>query len=386
MPLAAPELSIWIRFHRDEQLIRRLVEAVRPHAGEVVVAADARVPAERLAVVAAAAPDRILRVPPLMPAERAVAWIQAQCRGRWALRLDGDEVPGRALLDALPELVADDRFSHYQLPRTWLWEGLEQRLDERPWWPDHQARLTRNDPALTYIPGRLHTCAEGVGPRRFPELPIHHLVLLLEDHAERRRKAAGYEHAAPGRLMLDRAFNDAYYLPEELGRAPAVAAVERADVDLLAGVLAGSGDAAAGFRPPEAAAEEEIDAFWAARPWGPRQRAARLSVLDPPASLPAGSDHQLRLLLEHRGGAPWPGGWPDGPRLTATWAGEQGERRPAGAAPTPGPLAPGTATEAELPIRAPGAGRWSLAVALVDPHGDHVASAPELSVEVSGEG
>ena len=72
--------------------------------------------------------------------------------------------------------------------------------------------------------------------------------------------------------------------------------------------------------------------------------------------------------------------------FSATWAGAQGERRPAGSVPTPGPLAPGMSTEAELPIRAPGAGRWSLAVMLVDPHGGRVAGAPELSVEVSREG
>jgi hypothetical protein len=382
---ARPELTIWIRLHRHERLVRRVVEAVRSHAGEVLVIADAQLPAERLAVVAGAEPDRILRVPSILPAERAVAWIQEQCRGRWVLRLDGDEVPGPALLDALPALIADDRFSHYQVPRTWLWGDARRRLDERPWWPDHQARLTRNDPALTHIPGRMHTCAEGVGPRRFLEAPIHHLVLLLESLAERRQKVAHYERAAPGAQLLGRPFNSAYYLPEELAHAPAVAALERADAESIDAVLQAADAAAGGFRRPRTATAEEVDARWAARPWSAAERAARLEVLVPPAVLPAGSSYTLRIWLEQRARAPWPGGWPDGPRLDATWTDDGGERRPAGAVPTPGPLAPGMSTELELPVRAPGAGRWSLVVRLLDPHGGHVASAPELAIEVTGE-
>lgn len=380
-----PDLSVWIRFHRDERLIRRVVELVRPHAGEVIVAADERMPAERLAVVAGARPDRILRVPAVLPAERAVAWIQAQCRGRWALRLDGDEVPGRALLDALPELAADDRFSHYQIPRTWLWGGAGQRLDQRPWWPDHQARLTRNDPALTHIPGRLHTCAEGAGAQRFLETPIHHLVLLLEDQAERRRKAAGYEQAAPGRLMLGLPFNIAYYLPEEHPEPPATALVAPEEEALVEWALAGSDEPAPRFELPAAATTEEVDACWAARPWGPAERTARVLLLDPPAALSAGSRHPLRVRLEQPGPAPLPGGWPDGPQLSAIWSGADGERRPAGAVPAPGPLAPGTATDVELEIRAPHAGHWSLVVRLLDPHGGHVTGAPGATVEVSDE-
>lgn len=382
-----PRLSIWIRFHRDERLVRRVAEAVRLHADELVVAADERVPAERLAIVAAAEPDRILRVPPLMPAERAVAWIQEQCRGRWALRLDGDELPAAALLEELPRLVADDRFSHYQIPRTWLWGEPGLRLDQRPWWPDHQARLTRNDAALTHIPGTLHTCAEGVGPTRFLETPIHHLVFLLENHAERRRRADSYEQSDPGRTMLGRPFNDAYYLPEELPEPPAVAPLAPADADLVASVLGGSDDAppAQRLRVPRPATADEVDGRWAARPWVPQQRRARLIATAPPA-LPAGSEQRLRVRVEQQAEAAWPGGWPDGPRVTATWSGANGDRVAGGAAPMPGPLAPGMTTDLQLPVEVPGTGRWTLIVALLDPHGAHVASASPVDVEVRDDG
>jgi hypothetical protein len=61
------------------------------------------------------------------------------------LLLDGDELPGAALIGALPELVADRRVRQYSLPIHWPWPGPDVRLAEEPSDSDRRLRLLRND-------------------------------------------------------------------------------------------------------------------------------------------------------------------------------------------------------------------------------------------------
>src|SRR5688572_6365605 len=102
-----PEISALVRCHTNAAAVQGLARHVAPWVDEVVVAADARMPEDELAVLAAAAPSSLLRVPFAPPAERAVAYLWSRCAGRWVLQLDGDELPSTALLRALRELVAD---------------------------------------------------------------------------------------------------------------------------------------------------------------------------------------------------------------------------------------------------------------------------------------
>jgi hypothetical protein len=55
--------------------------------------------------------------------------------------VDDDEIPSRALLDALPSLVEATDVTHYWLPRRWLFPTADSYLDARPWRPNYQPSL-----------------------------------------------------------------------------------------------------------------------------------------------------------------------------------------------------------------------------------------------------
>lgn len=233
-----PLLSAFIRCHRDPGLVQQVARLLRPRVDELILIADARMPRAELLVLGATGADRLLRAPWIAPPERTNAWAHAQCRGRWVLRLDGDEIPSAQLVRRLPALVADDRFTHYFFPRAWLWPDLGRRLDERPWWPDHQARLVRNDPALAAFPGELHACAEVIGPARHLEWPLLHLDLALSPQERRREKVLAYEAMRAGPRLLGRPFNEAVYLPETHDEPPRTAQLAAEDAELIGRVLA----------------------------------------------------------------------------------------------------------------------------------------------------
>src|SRR2546425_3511181 len=121
-----------------------VLELLRPHAAEIVVALDDRAEggASRLAAVA----DEVVIFPHCDPCDSVIPWLHAKCGGRWILNVDDDEVPSGRLLAHLPELIAAD-VTHWWLPRRWLVRDVETFLDEPPWVPDYQLRLYRNDSA-----------------------------------------------------------------------------------------------------------------------------------------------------------------------------------------------------------------------------------------------
>ena len=133
----------------DPARLAALLALCRDAVDEIVVALDARVdPAS--AAAAAGLADRVVRVPYAPPPERTLPWLYAQCRGDWILKLDDDEVPGRAFLDGLRD-AADEAVTAVWFPRRWLFGGAGTYLDAPPWVPDFQLRLPVSD-------GRLAIC------------------------------------------------------------------------------------------------------------------------------------------------------------------------------------------------------------------------------------
>src|SRR5207244_4612445 len=100
--------------------VAAMLSLFRVVADEIFVALDDRAEPDVEAALGAVG-DRVIRYPYAEPVDRPLAWIHSECRGEWVLTVDDDEVPSRALLDALPELVAADDVTHYWLPRRWLY-------------------------------------------------------------------------------------------------------------------------------------------------------------------------------------------------------------------------------------------------------------------------
>src|SRR4051812_37124865 len=98
-----PTLSFAITTRGPADRVRALLELVRPHVDETVLAVDGAGDPEVLETCADLADQRLrfeLRDSPA----RLVGWIQHQCTADWILRLDDDEIPSPALLAALPDL------------------------------------------------------------------------------------------------------------------------------------------------------------------------------------------------------------------------------------------------------------------------------------------
>src|SRR4051812_13963847 len=113
--MPASTLSLAITTRGPAGRVRALLELVRPHVDEIVLAADRSGDPEVLTACADLA-DKRLRFDLRDSPAQLVGWIQHQCSADWILRLDDDEVPSRALLDALPELMAERRLSEIGFP------------------------------------------------------------------------------------------------------------------------------------------------------------------------------------------------------------------------------------------------------------------------------
>lgn len=285
---------------RTPHRIRFLAELLRGAAGEIVVAVDSRVPTDELGQLEPVV-DTLLRFEYADPPERVFAWLHAQATGDWLLRLDDDEVPSRALLDALPRLVADETLTHYWLLRRWLFPTVETYLDELPWSPNHELRLVRNDPRFVRFPGVMHLPAEADGPGAWLDEAIYHLDLVVNDRAARRAKAERYELLRPGLRTAGRALNAAVYLPE--GRDAPLGRVPDEDLPLIRGLLDAPGERREA--DPRLAAREEIDAHWPARPLPDSAYRAELALASRVEPLPAGTRKVVDVRVRNCGTETW---------------------------------------------------------------------------------
>jgi hypothetical protein len=296
--------------------VAAVLEPFRSFADELVIAADARADRERLEQYAAVA-DRVVRLE-FSYFERHLAWLHAQCSGDWVFRIDADEVASPALVERLPELVADRHLHQAWFPRRWLFPDAARWVEEAPWWPDYQNRLVRNDGTLRFS-GLQHTSAEPTRPALYAEEPLYHLAFLAHDIATRRSKGLKYEvlrpHLpAPGGGSLNRRI----YLPEVYARRTPAALPER-DRAAVTAVLS------AETAPREEVGElrvvslEESDRSWGQRTVAVDAYAAEIALIEPEPRLAPGEARQLHVRVTNRGSETWPWDAAAGPEIRCAY-------------------------------------------------------------------
>jgi hypothetical protein len=368
--------------------VHGLLTLVRPYVDEIVLAVDSAGNLDALEACAGLADKRLTFEYADSPA-RYIGWVQHQCTGDWLLRLDDDEIPSRALLDALPELVADRRPTHYGLSRRWLHPDPGTYVLSPPWQPDYQLRLVRNVPGMWRFNGAVHTDATVLGERRLVDLPIYHADLLLLDVDARRRKAEGYERLRPEHMTEGVSVN-AIYVPEDW-EALATERVPSADRPLIDAVLDAppapprSGEDAGA--PVVHASFAEVDAFNSTRTIAEDAYRARIEFVRPVVRVPAGIVREQEVRVENLGDDRWPWG-PDaeplirlGYRWHAAGTGEvlgEGPRTPFTES-----VVPGAATLQKLTVEIPAhPGRYVLEVDVVHEHVRWFGCEARLEVEV----
>lgn len=301
-------LSVLCITHDPGPQVAAALAPLRAVATEIVVVADARTSAEDLGHYAAAS-DRLLRYPFEPPVERPYGWAHAQCTGDWILRIDGDEVPSPELVAALPALIARRDRLQYWIPRRWSYPDAGHWIDERPWAPDRQLRLVRNDPATMSFAGLMHTAALPHQPYALIAEPIYHVDMLVSPLDHRRRKARGYEALRPGLQAPGGGPFELYYLPEDWAtRPPATTPPET--VALLERVLHPTAAPVTPVDPDRVplATRDDIDRHWDPRPLTGADYHAAIESLDTDLRLAPGRADALDLRVTNLGTAAWPGG------------------------------------------------------------------------------
>jgi hypothetical protein len=284
--------------------VRALLERVRPHVDEVVLAVDGSGDTAALEACADLA-DRCLTFELNDSPARLIGWIQHQCSGDWILRLDDDEVPSDALLEALPALAGDPHPLVYHLRRHWVYPLPDRFLASRPWSVDYQARLIRNLPGAWTFDGAVHTVGAVEGEQRFIDAPLYHCDLLVTSTAARRGKRVRYESEWPGVALGGIGTND-MYVPEEAGPLES-APVPAEDAAAIRAVIEGSSarPGAPRGRRVQHSAFAEIDLFNVRRLPAPDGFAASVAIEDAPARVGAARIHHMFVVVNNTGTEPW---------------------------------------------------------------------------------
>jgi predicted O-methyltransferase YrrM len=321
--MGRPTITVLCPTGHRGPLVAETLGALRGAVDEIVIAADARVEATDLAYYADVA-DTLLRYEHAGP-NRHWPWLAEQASGDWVLILDGDELVGTALIEALPELVVDRRVRQYSLPIHWPWPSAARRVAEEPWEAGWRLRLVRNEAGLGFA-ARKHALAYEDPPiRHLEELPVYHLDLIMPDRARREAKVAHYDNQVFGLLTPEGLpFNQAFYLPEAREEPPATVPIPPADAERIARALGAPRDESRALDPETVslAGREEV-AWYAPRVVLPDDAyRATIAVTRPLPSFTAGRpDHLVWLEITNAGTARWPGGDSHDPlvRLGMAW-------------------------------------------------------------------
>jgi hypothetical protein len=294
---------------------------LRAVADEVVIAADARVDEDTLGLYESFA-DRVVRVVYEPPPERYMAWLHGLCKGDWILRVDGDEVPSRSLVDALPGLTARRDVLQFHLPRRWLYPDLGHWIDEWPWSPNYALRLVRRGPHL-WFPGLLHSGPRLAFPSEFVEACIYHLDTALTPRATRAAKVAAYLATPPDLVEPSgNELTERFYLPEDHATLPPVevppadrALIEATGSALFAASAVGNAasDRRSHAQPRRPASTpiipvEEVNMLWAQRRLDVDAYRASIAPIDAHRQFTVGEHRPFRLSVTNLGNERWPGG------------------------------------------------------------------------------
>ena len=264
------------------------------------------------------------------------------------LTVDDDEIPGRALLDALPELaVADGRHALLAPAALALPDG--RPVPRRPpWRPDYQPRLVLNDRRVLSFPDETHVPVRVLGPGRYLAAALYHADTLLNSRAAREAKARRYESLHPGKRAAGRPLNEAYYLPELVD--PPTRAVPADDLKLISAVL--------GAPAPLGVVRDDVETREPGRGRPLLGRKAhvrnrirrRLTLIEELPPLGVGTPETADVQVENRGDELWR--WDGSVRLGSRWASEDGAVEGAHA-PLPADLPPGGTQIVPFPLEPP---------------------------------
>jgi glycosyltransferase involved in cell wall biosynthesis len=300
-----PTLSFCITARGPAARVRTLLEIMRPHVDEIVLAVDRDGDPEILDACGELADRRLVYELQGSPA-RLVGWIMHQCSCDWTLRLDDDEVPGASLLEALPELMSDRYPTEIHLDRRWLFPTPDRYIANWPWTTVFQGRMVRNVRGLWRFQGRVHTAGLFTGEKHAVKLPFYHFDLILNSADDRRRKVLAYEVEAPGANVHGIPEN-LLYLPE-LYPGLESQLVPRED-QLLVNRLLRCPPALVHPRPlapVEEVSFEEVDRFNSERPMSPGLYRASLALERPPRRLPPGTVSHVNTFVRNESDEAWP--------------------------------------------------------------------------------
>ncbi|HVF08222.1 MAG TPA: hypothetical protein VNC60_06570 [Actinomycetota bacterium] len=344
--------------------VAALLGLLREVADEILVAVDDRAEPEVADQLAAVA-DRVVLYPYEDPVDRPLPWLHAQCTGDWVLTIDDDEVPSAGLIERLPELLRDERVTHYWLRRLWLYPDAGHYLDAHPWASDYLLRLVRNDPRLLRFPPEVHHPIDVLGPCKYVSSPLYHLDCITNSRASREQKVSRYDRLGPRKPIGGLSINEAFYLPE-LRSSPTSAQVPDHDAELIDAVLTAA-PAEVVSRTSERVTREEIDSLWEGRALKEPDYRARIELAEQ-VELLAGDARTIDVLVENLGGVVW--SWGEASpeiRLVARWPGLEGAQELR--TQLPADLRPGETQLVPVHVAAPEReGRYVLEIDLVHEH------------------
>jgi glycosyl transferase family 2 len=318
-------LSVCIVARDAGSRLRELIEHVGGFADQIVVGVDDASTDDTLDVARAVADIVVRFAHPRMP-DPALMDVLRFARGDWILSLDDDERVDGRFPALLPELLEDERHSHYWFPRKWVVDADPPRyVRAHPWYPDWQLRLFRNDLRTVWHPVEVHEGYRVVGMGSHEaRTSIVHLERLLTTERDRQEKVRRYR-----RFRGDRRHED-YYGPIDRSQVfpledPPVDAPGLRDAGQREGrVVEGVRRGLEPGTPP---------------PWGAMLGAST------PARVEAGSHHTVEVLTENTGALRWIPPREDWPRLFLSYhvarpdgaiAEWDGARTPIGAIVDPG--------------------------------------------------
>ena len=128
-----PTLTVSVTTRDAEDRLGRVLEEARTFADEVIVGVDAASTDATFDVACAGADAVYTFVHSDEPSPARLLALE-QVRTNWMLVLDDDEGVDAAFPDVLPELLADERYTHWWLLRRWI-VGLDpcRHLEVQPW-------------------------------------------------------------------------------------------------------------------------------------------------------------------------------------------------------------------------------------------------------------
>ena len=369
----AAALSVCCLTADDPAMVAAALGVLRGVADEILVAVDSRVDPAGLGPLRDVA-DRVVRFEYTDPPESARPWLVASCRHDRVLMVDGDEVAGAALVDALPRLAADTDTAQFRVPRRWCFPDSAHWLAERPWWPDYQRRLVARGPVLDFDLA-VHGGVRDALPARYLDEPLYHLACVVTPFAERRARVRRYEAQRPGLVAVGGGpMNDTLYVPEHFATLRPEPVPEE-DAGVLVEVLAARGRRApsdgGGDLPVVSAAE--VAEHRPADPLAPQGYQAKLAVVELDRRTEPGNDTYLLVEVTNTGSAPLPHGDSPGVRLrVGARLLDRDNGVPVGEwalTPLPGDVPPGESRLMEALIRVPDSpGVHTVEVDLVNEH------------------